>query len=108
MDPNVRSDASMRIVATRKAQQNRAAADPWTVVHFATGLALGLIEVPLRWALGAAIAYEVAEQVFERHDWGQELFHTSGPEIVSNALLDSAVFVVGHQLGRIWNRGGRR
>ncbi len=98
----------MRIVATRKAQQNRAAADPWTVVHFATGLALGLVEVPLRWAVGASVVYEVAEQVFERRDWGQSFFRTSGPEVLSNALLDSAVFVVGHQLGRIWNRTARR
>jgi hypothetical protein len=36
----------MRIVATEKAHQNRAVVDPWTVVHFASGLALGLVNAP--------------------------------------------------------------
>jgi hypothetical protein len=92
-----------RILATRKSEQNRAAADPWTAVHLASGLALGLIGVPLRHALAAAVAYEVAEQVFERQAWGQALFVTSGPEVLANALVDTAIFAAGHWLGRAWN-----
>jgi hypothetical protein len=93
----------MKLIATRKSEQNRTALDPWTAVHLSWGLALGLMGVPLRRALTAAVAYEVAEQVFERRDWGQALFVTSGPETLTNALVDTAVFVVGHTLGTGWN-----
>jgi hypothetical protein len=94
----------MKFLATRKAQQNRAAVDPWTAVHVAAGLAAGLKNIPLRWTLGVGVAYEVAEQVFERSPAGQELFETSGPERVPNALFDLAVLIVGHRLGQWWNR----
>jgi hypothetical protein len=96
----------LKLVATRKAEQNRAVVDPWTFVHFASGLALGLVNAPLRLWFPLAAAYEVAEQVFERLDVGRELFDTSGPEIVANALLDLAAFAAGHELGRRWNRTG--
>lgn len=96
----------MRWVARRKAEQNRAALDPWTLVHFATGLATGLVELPLRWAFGAAVAYEVVEQALERRRFGQRLFKISGPEALSNSLIDLAVFAAGHELGRAWNRTG--
>ena len=93
----------MRLIATRKSDQNRTGLDPWTIVHFSAGLALGLVNAPLRWALTAAVAYEFAEQVVERQRWGQKLFATSGPEAVLNAVLDTAVFAAGHDLGRRWN-----
>ena len=96
----------MKIVATEKAEQNRAVVDPWTVVHFASGLALGLVNQPLRWWLPVAATYEVLEHYFEASDVGQEVFDTSGPEIVPNAVLDLLVFAAGHQLGRLWNRTG--
>jgi hypothetical protein len=94
----------VKIVATRKAEQNKAVVDPWTLVHFASGLALGLVNAPLRWWLPVATAYEVAERFLEESDAGQEFFDTSGPEVVPNAVLDLAVFAAGHQLGRLWNR----
>ncbi len=94
----------MRFLATRKSQQNRAAVDPWTAVHVAAGLAAGLMAIPLRWALAAAVAYELAEQAFERSPEGQEFFETSGPERVPNALVDVIALVAGHRLGRWWNR----
>lgn len=94
---------SMRLLATRKAHQNLSVVDPWSVVHFSTGLALGLLDAPLRWVLPAAVAYEVAEQVFERHESGQIVFRTSGPEIALNAVFDTAIFAVGHWLGQRWN-----
>lgn len=93
----------MKITATRKSEQNRTSIDPWTVVHFSTGLALGLMNVPLRRALVGAVAYELAEQVFERFAWGQRFFATSGPEVATNAVVDAVVFAVGHRLGRKWN-----
>lgn len=85
----------MKILAIRKCDQNRAVIDPWTAVHPSKGLALGLMNVPLRWALTAVIAYELFEQVFERYESGQKLFKTSGPEVPPNALIDTVVFVAG-------------
>ena len=93
----------MSFIATRKSEQNRKSIDPWTAVHLSAGLALGLMNVPLRWALSAAVAYELAEQVFERSESGQEFFQTSGPEVAPNSVVDAVVFAVGHWLGRKWN-----
>lgn len=96
----------MKLVATEKSEQNRALLDPWTLVHFSAGLAAGLMNLPREPALGAAVAYEVVEQVLERHELGQEVFDTSGPESVENAVLDVVVFAVGHWLGERWNADG--
>lgn len=96
----------MKIIATKKVEQNRAAADPWTTVHFSFGLALGLMSVPLRWALAASIGYELVEQWFERRELGKELFRTSGPETIPNAAVDVVVLLIGHRLGERWNETG--
>ncbi|HWV58613.1 MAG TPA: hypothetical protein VNZ57_14250 [Longimicrobiales bacterium] len=101
-------EEAMRLFATRKHHQNRAAVDPWTIVHFGSGLAAGLMEVPASLAAGAAVGYEVVEQVLERHEWGKELFETSGPETVANAIVDVVVFMAGYHIGRWWNTTGRR
>lgn len=93
----------MKVLATEKSEQNRAAVDPWTAVHAASGLAMGLMDIPLRWALLAAVSYEVIEQGAERREWGQELFETSGPEVIPNAVTDVVVFALGHWLGTRWN-----
>ena len=93
----------MKLIASGKAEQNTAAIDPWTVVHFAAGLAFGLMDVKLKHAFAASVTYEIAEQVFERFEWGKDLFETNGPETLPNALVDSAVYVAGHRLGRMWN-----
>lgn len=96
----------MKVVAIEKADQNRAAVDPWSVVHFSTGLAMGLMDVPFAASMGVALGYEIVEQYVERREWGQEFFETSGPETTPNALLDLAVFAAGHWLGTRWNRTG--
>ena len=96
----------MQILATRKSQQNRAVIDPWTAVHFSTGLALGLMDAPVEPTLTAAVAYELAEQVIERQAWGKDFFKTNHPETVWNAVMDVAMFAAGHWLGRAWNRSG--
>jgi hypothetical protein len=93
----------MKILATQKKEQNEAVLDPWTVVHFSFGLALGLMNAPLRASLAAAAAYELVEQYFERHDAGKELFDTKGPEAIPNAIVDLVVLAAGHQLGKMWN-----
>jgi hypothetical protein len=94
----------MKIVATRKAEQNRAVIDPWTAVHFAAGLAAGLMELPLKVVLPLATAYELVEHWVEDEEFGQDLFETQGPEKVPNSIFDLAIFAVGHELGRRWNR----
>lgn len=97
-----------RVLATEKAEQNRAAVDPWTLVHFSVGLAAGLMDLPLKPALAASIVYEAVEQVFERYPLGRRFFHTSGPETPDNALVDVVALALGHELGARWNRTGRR
>lgn len=82
--------------------------DPWTAVHFSTGLALGLMDVSHEKSLGAALGYEIMEQFVERQGWGRDFFNTSGPESLANAAMDLAVFTLGHLAGRLWNRTGRR
>ena len=94
----------MKLIATKKSEQNVAAVDPWTLVHFSTGLALGLMDVPPVRAFGAAAGYEVVEQWVERQEWGQDLFETHRPESAANAFVDLAVFAAGHWLGGRWNR----
>lgn len=98
----------MRLLARRKEEQNQAVADPWTVVHFSTGLAIGLMAIPLRWVMPVAVAYEVVEQLLERKRVGQELFNVSGPETAGNVILDVAVFAAGHRLGEAWNATAAR
>ncbi len=90
-------------IARRKADQNKATVDPWTLVHLAAGLSAGLAKLPPGWALLAAVAYEAGEQVFERTEFGQRFFAVSGPETFSNSVFDLAVFVAGQWLGRRWN-----
>ena len=98
----------MKLVATSKEEQNQAVLDPWTVVHFATGLAAGLVRMPRAWALTAAMAYELAEQYAERRDWGRAFFETGRQESASNATMDLVVFVAGHYLAELWNGASRR
>lgn len=93
----------MKIIATTKAEQNRAAVDPWTIIHFSAGLASGLVNAPLRVTFPLAVLYEIFERRLEAVDVGQEIFDTSGPERLPNALVDLGVFLLGHGLGRRWN-----
>lgn len=97
-----------KLIATSKSEQNRAALDPWTVVHLGMGLAAGLVDLHRETAFGAAVAYEVVEQFFERSRSGQEFFETSGPESLANVAADLGAFALGYWLGERWNRGGDR
>lgn len=94
----------MKIIAMSKLDQNRALLDPWTVVHFATGLAMGLVQAPRGLSAAVAVGYEAVEQWLERERLGQELFNVTRPESVPNSALDVAVFMLGHDLGSRWNR----
>ena len=96
----------MKVVARDKSEQNRALLDPWTVVHFAAGLASGLVNAPLAATLPLAVLYEIGEHELESREVGQELLETRGPESLPNAVVDVVVFVLGHGLGRRWNETG--
>lgn len=95
----------MKLIATRKADQNKAAIDPWTVVHLGVGLAAGLTGVGIVPTLLGAAAYEVGEQISERTGAGQKFFQTSGPETAVNVGVDTAVLLLGWWLGRRYNKG---
>ncbi len=94
----------MKILARSKSEQNEAAIDPWTVVHFGFGLASGLMGISWPVTMLAAAAYEVFEQGLERSEFGQDLFETSGPENLPNVVIDLGVYGLGVWLGKRWNR----
>lgn len=94
----------MKIIATSRSEQNRALCDPWTVVHFATGLALGLVSAPRMAVVAAAVGWEAVEQWVERQELGQGVFNVTRPESLPNAVADVLVFAAGHSLGRQWHR----
>lgn len=91
------------LIARRKADQNRAAIDPWTGVHAGAGLAAGLMGAPFWPSMAAAVAYEIVEQYVERTGVGQRFFKTSGPENTANVIVDLIVFGAGHWAGQKWN-----
>lgn len=93
----------MRLIATRKSEQNEALADPWTLVHAGTGLAVGLMGFGLGAALLGAVAYELIEGPLERADFGKNLFNVSKPETPGNQGLDVAIFMLAVAAGRAWN-----
>ena len=66
----------MKLVATRKKDQNVAVIDPWTAVHAGMGLAIGLVGIPMHWALGGSVAYEFLERPFEAAGFGRVLTDT--------------------------------
>ncbi|MGA7617665.1 MAG: hypothetical protein WBX15_21070 [Thermoanaerobaculia bacterium] len=96
----------MKLVARRKAEQNQAAIDPWTLIHLTSGLAMGLVDIRFRTAMTLSVGYEIIEQFAQRRGWGQALFNVSGPESIPNSVVDVVVFAAGHWLGTRWNATG--
>jgi len=96
----------MIAVAVRKEDQNEALFDPWSIVHFAFGLAFGLVGLPFVGAMGVAIAYDVLEHAFEKSEFGQRFFNTSGPESGWNIGGDLLLFAGGWMLGDRYNATG--
>ncbi len=94
----------MKVIATRKSEQNNAAIDPWTVVHFGIGLGAGLMDFGFWKMMAVGAAYEIFEQALERSDFGKDLFKTSGPENIPNVAVDLSVYALGIWLGHRWNR----
>ena len=96
----------MSLIATSKAEQNEALVDPWTLVHFAAGLAAGLMGFSTGAALAGAVAYELIEQPLERAEFGKNLFNVSKPETLENQAVDVLIFAAGHAAGQAWNQSG--
>ena len=92
------------LIATRKNEQNEALLDPWSIVHFAVGLAVGLMGFGTGAALTGAVAYELLEAPLERAEFGKNLFNISKPETRANQLMDVGIFALGHAAGVAWNR----
>jgi len=92
------------LVAQNKEDQNLALIDPWTVVHFAAGLAAGMMGFSAGAALTGAVLYEVAEAPLERAEFGKNLFNVSKPETTGNQVVDVLIFAAGHAAGQAWNK----
>lgn len=91
------------LIATRKSDQNQAAIDPWTAVHFSMGLAAGLVKLPFVPVMVGAVAYDMVEHAFEDSHFGQKFFDVSGPETPANVAVDLGVFALGYWLAHRWN-----
>lgn len=96
----------MKIIATRKQDQNEALVDPWSAVHATSGLAFGLTGIGILGSVAAAVMYDILEQLFERSRFGQKFFQTSGPESWGNVITDLVLFTGGWYLGNRWNTSG--
>jgi hypothetical protein len=96
----------MKLIAFEKRDQNEAWIDPWSVVHFATGLAFGLVGISFWKTFAAGIAWDIFEQFAERADFGQKIFQTSGPESAGNVVVDFGLFLGGWKLGQSYNATG--
>lgn len=94
----------MRIIAREKAEQSVALVDPWTAVHFSSGLGFGLMNVGFWPSMAVNVGYEVLEYHFQRDKRGIEFFQVSQPENPSNSVTDMLVFALGWYLGRKWNK----
>lgn len=99
----------MKLVATRKSEQNTAALDPWTIVHLGTGLASGLMGVGFWTTFGGAVAYEILEQAAERHQVGQRLFKSSKHRVAPRRdELEVDVAAVSKSKSKLLERRGER
>ena len=94
----------MVLIATTKSEQNEALVDPWTLVHAAVGLAVGLMGFSAPAAIGGAIAYEFLEKPLARAEFGKNLFNVSKPETLGNQVVDVFAFTLGHAAGAAWNQ----
>mgnify|MGYP001566748730 CR=1 FL=1 len=80
--------APLRLLGAADPGVNAAPFDAWTPTHVLTGLVAGAIGVPLPWAIGGAVLYEVAEYAVEKR-----------PESIANVAVDLAVFLGAWWLG---------
>ncbi len=75
--------------------QNKRFADQWSPMHVMVGAAFRLFGVSLPVTLLAHTTHEVAEQVFERSEFGRRFFRISGPENLLNSAGDLSMAALG-------------
>ena len=97
----------MNLIAANSGEQNEAVFDPWSIVHFAAGLAASLVGVSREVGFAAAVAYEAVELYGESRAEGaaRRIFLTRGPESPENIAGDLALFALGQYLGQRWRAG---
>ena len=98
----------MNLVAWDKKDQNKALIDPWTIVHGGVGLAAGLVNIPMGWAVTAAVFYEIFEYSARHERQMRKFFVVSAPESLPNQVLDVVVLAVGVWAGHKYNEQGRK
>ena len=98
----------MKLIAWNKRDQNKAVADPWTLVHGGVGLAAGLVNIPMGLAVTAAIIYEIVEHYAEKEPSVRRFFRVSAPESMPNQVLDVVILAVGVWAGHKYNEQKRR
>ena len=101
-------DRRMMLVATKKADQSLAILDPWSVVHGATGLALGLLGTRLSTALALAIVYELVEGRLQADPSVRSFWNVSRPESFANQVADVLVLGAGVIAGHRYNATAKR
>lgn len=93
----------MTIVALSKDEQDSAFVDPWTVVHFSVGLALGLLEVSAAFTMIVSTIHEIIELRPQAMK-----FFKSTPESVGNVVIDMASVMGGWWLGDKYAKSGTK
>lgn len=73
---------------------NQKPVDGWTAVHVMAGIGAAAIGLPWWLAIGGAVAYEFLEHRVESDP--DNVFGTSGPEVLSNAIIDVLVFAAAY------------
>lgn len=77
---------------------NSDAVDPWSIVHFLTGVAAGqVVSFPVY--LGLATAYEVAEYAHE-YPKGSAIFGSKRPESMTNIVMDMILGTLGYMIAQ--------
>jgi hypothetical protein len=89
----------MRLFAKHRGDQ--AAIDPWSAIHFSSGLATGLGDVSLGKAVAIAVASDLLMAYFTSQKTG--ILRTFADEPPINKVIDVALFAFGNHLGRRWN-----
>lgn len=94
----------MKLVAGKKSEQDISIIDPWSLVHFSAGLALGLRGTGLATTTALNVGYEAVEYVAQRTNAGATFFNQEWNENPSNMIMDILAVTAGWYLGHRWNQ----
>lgn len=91
----------MNVKLYAKHPDDYAVLDPWTVIHFSSGLATGLAEVTMLRAIGIALTTDIIYSLLLSQRSG--LLRKREVEPLSNKAADFAAFALGNYMGRRWS-----